>query len=251
MILKAEEPGRWAAFNAIRHLNRAWMLREIDPMMAAFRAMTGEEEAATALFHALRRLKYPAARRLDPANHLHKNAVTPFLAAVWDLLRPAWHQTFPGGFTLTINKDEPKPRLIVSGRDKDGGWYTPIPPLHLYVTEGQIRSDGTLDPASEKPVDFERKIAEHAAKAGAASILGYLQKRAILRSQLLYAGDKGIPTLGTPIEVVLRRFRASIFKIVKLYLLVDGYNEVQSFARQCLLSFLRIVENPKIQVKFE
>lgn len=75
-------PARWSGFNAIRHLNKAWRLREDDREMAMFRAITAEEEAATAIFHSLQRLRYPGASGLNPRNHIHKNALAPFLHAV-------------------------------------------------------------------------------------------------------------------------------------------------------------------------
>jgi hypothetical protein len=60
MLLTTAAPGQYAARNAVRHLDKAGEIAEIDPMMAAFRAITAEEEAATAVFHALRRQGYPA-----------------------------------------------------------------------------------------------------------------------------------------------------------------------------------------------
>lgn len=43
-------PSVYAAQNAIFNLKKAWELRDIDSQMAAFRAITAEEEAATAIF---------------------------------------------------------------------------------------------------------------------------------------------------------------------------------------------------------
>lgn len=247
MIPNSQPPARWAAMHAIRHTNRAWKLREIDPTMAVFRAITGEEEAATALFRALRRLNYPAAKRLQPDNHLHKNAVTLFLEAVWSVLGPRIDDEFPGS-VLSIAKDE-KPARIYYRLRTGRGWYEPTPPLYLYATTGQFRSDGTMDPKTEAPLDFEETIAKQAAAVGATSVKAYLQKRARLRSEILYAAETGIPEIATPIEPALLLYRETTFKILKLFLLIDGYG-IQSFASQCLLAFLRIVEDPKIEVKF-
>jgi hypothetical protein len=247
LIPNSQPPGRWAAMNAVRHTNRAWKLRELDPTMAAFRAITGEEEAATALFRALRRLNYPASKRLQLDNHLHKNAVTPFLQAVWSVLGPRIEQQFPGS-ALSIAKDENPPRIFYRLKT-DGGWYEPTPPLYLYVTKGQFRNDGTMDPATEMPLDFGDTIAQQAAESGGAGVKAYLQKRARLRSEILYAAETGYPEIGTPMEPALLLYRANTLRILKLFLLIDGYG-VQSFASQCLLAFLRIVEDPKIEVKF-
>lgn len=69
LIPNSHAPGMWAAFNAIKHTNRAWKLRAVDPAMAAFRAITAEEEAAIALFKSLRRLGYPGADKLKIRDH--------------------------------------------------------------------------------------------------------------------------------------------------------------------------------------
>ena len=46
-------PGKHAARNAIRHLEQAFAVKDIDPEGAIFHAITAEEEVATAIFHAL------------------------------------------------------------------------------------------------------------------------------------------------------------------------------------------------------
>src|SRR5437870_10425185 len=45
-------PGKHAARNAIRHVEQAFAVKDIDPEGAVFHAMTAEEEVATAIFHA-------------------------------------------------------------------------------------------------------------------------------------------------------------------------------------------------------
>jgi hypothetical protein len=51
--------------SAFRHLRKAWMLYPIDREMALFRAITAEEEAATALILAMKQRRYPGAELLD------------------------------------------------------------------------------------------------------------------------------------------------------------------------------------------
>jgi hypothetical protein len=46
------------AKNAIRHLEKAWDIKDIDPEMSIFRAITAEEEAATSIFIALKEKGY-------------------------------------------------------------------------------------------------------------------------------------------------------------------------------------------------
>ena len=55
LFLKTLAPGKNCARNAFRHIASAFDLAERAPEMAAFQAITAEEEAATAVFHAIRR----------------------------------------------------------------------------------------------------------------------------------------------------------------------------------------------------
>jgi len=66
--------------SAINHLRRAEVLFPIDRPMAAFRCYTAEEEAASGLMHCLKERRYANAERLNPRNHIQKNAVIPFFS---------------------------------------------------------------------------------------------------------------------------------------------------------------------------
>ena len=82
LIQNTYPPGRNCARNAYLHIQKAWVLEGVDNEMAAFRAITAEEEAASALFHSLKRLGYKGSDKLKVRNHIHKNAVIPFCRAV-------------------------------------------------------------------------------------------------------------------------------------------------------------------------
>jgi len=71
--------GKWRAFNAILHLNKAWKIKGIDNEMSAFRAITAEEEAATAVFLSLKLRKYENSDKLKPMDHSHKSAFATFV----------------------------------------------------------------------------------------------------------------------------------------------------------------------------
>src|SRR5919205_2516033 len=79
LIQDRPSPGCHAANNALRHISKAWDIRNIDQEMAVFRSFCAEEEAAAAIFHALKRLRYLGTEKLDPRNHVQKVAVMPFL----------------------------------------------------------------------------------------------------------------------------------------------------------------------------
>jgi hypothetical protein len=104
LIKERPSPGRHAAFNALRHISKAWDLRNLDREMAVFRSFCAEEEAATAIFHALRRLRYPGAERLKHRDHVQKAAVMPFLWMVPTLSNPI-RGKFDKGSRLVLQTD--------------------------------------------------------------------------------------------------------------------------------------------------
>ena len=60
--------GMQCARSAVRNLMKAWNLRDLDLGMALFRCLTAEEEAATAVFLALKSRQYEGASRLLISN---------------------------------------------------------------------------------------------------------------------------------------------------------------------------------------
>lgn len=75
---------RHACRSALNHLRKAWTLHPIDAEMSLFRAITAEEEAATAVIRALNVRKHPNAERLKERQHQHKAAIWPFITAIAD-----------------------------------------------------------------------------------------------------------------------------------------------------------------------
>ena len=55
---------RHACRSAFNHLRKSWILHPVDAEMSAFRAITAEEEAASAVIRALRHQSYPNAESL-------------------------------------------------------------------------------------------------------------------------------------------------------------------------------------------
>ena len=91
-----------------------------------------------------------------------------------------------------------------------------------------------------------------AAEQGAPSVMAHLKERANLRNQILYAGDSGYPIpVDERVLHGLELARRNTFLLLKVFLLVDAYPSIQSFARQCLLAFLKMLGQPGIEVTFE
>lgn len=61
LVLTSPARGKHSARSAMRHIQKAWLIRELDREMAVFHSITGEEEAATAIFYSMKRHNYPGA----------------------------------------------------------------------------------------------------------------------------------------------------------------------------------------------
>ncbi|MCW5207251.1 hypothetical protein VU11_00955 [Desulfobulbus sp. US2] len=54
--------------NALYHIEKAWKIKDIDLEMAVFRGITAEEEAASAIFHCLKKHRYQNAKKYNSRN---------------------------------------------------------------------------------------------------------------------------------------------------------------------------------------
>jgi hypothetical protein len=228
LLAASEPPARWCALNAIRHLNGAWTLRNIDCEMAILRSITAEEEAAKAVFLTLQRHEYPGAKQLNVNLHWHKLALTPFLDATVKrrhILAPLY-QTI----SLSLDRTKKPPRLDVEFRWRhpplDEYGVRPEPPLHFLIKH----RNGFLDPSG---------IKEHLTNPETAKkIVSNLKARGSARTQLLYAAPNGIPGVNPPIDDALRQGQRITFRTLKLFLLIDPYPTHQYLVQLGLDSFL-------------
>jgi hypothetical protein len=137
LIKERPSPGCHAAFNALRHISKAWELRTLDREMAVFRSYCAEEEAAAAIFHALKRLRYPGAERLKHRDHVQRVAVMPFL---W-MVNKAFTIVYRMGFqpAVTIGGEEGRKRIMLSIQIPGAPHrVSPMPPLHFSLSEGDV-----------------------------------------------------------------------------------------------------------------
>ncbi len=224
-------PARHAARNAVHNLGLAEKLGAIDLNMAAFRAITAEEEAATALFHSLSRRRYPNAERLRPRDHRHKNAVAPFL----DGIRACLGRAEQLGTIIvqlqipTAGHPKKQPRIeIWTPQVPIGRRLTPIPPLGFNIS------------VNNELHDFREEFAKIASERGIDSAETYVRHRANQRNQILYASSEGIPRVAQ-LNDFLGAQRKRVFQILTALVFVDPYSEHQLFVQQCLDAFLAIV----------
>ena len=75
IVNNAKGHSRHYGRNSSHHLERALRLKEIDPEMAVFRAITAEEEAATAIFLVLKEKSYHNADTIRFKDHACKQVL--------------------------------------------------------------------------------------------------------------------------------------------------------------------------------
>lgn len=230
LILDTPAPGKHCARNAIAHIKKAWEIKEIDPEMAAFRAITGEEEAATAIMHSLSRRKYIGAEKLNYRDHTYKAAVFPFFQGISGAFARHLEQF---KVTLEIDTKDKKPtlktRINIPRPTGDVMHAYPDPPLHFEIT------------MNGKIYDFSHELEKLATLKNVKKITDYIKRQANTRNVILYAATQGIPQIKLPIEGFLERKRSIVFGHLVIYLLIDPYKEHQLFVQQALTAFLKML----------
>jgi hypothetical protein len=225
-------PGRYCAKNAVWHLNRAARIKDLDPEMAALRAITAEEESASALFHSIKRRHYAGAEKLKPRLHLHKNALVPFFQAIAETLQPVLESNPYLTSPQLVIDAESSPghlRLQFRVRGDDTITATPEPPLNLILTE------------NDKPFDYQERLLATARRLGFQSVQKHLASRAEQRTRLLYAEDTGPARLANPVQPLLDAFRKTVFRNLTLFLMIDPYAEMQPLVQHSVTAFLDFV----------
>jgi hypothetical protein len=220
--------------SAFNHLRRAWALHGADNEMSAFRAITAEEEAASALILSLQQKRYPGAGRLNFRDHLHKAAPTPFFNAVAKVL--AFMDFAKPTLRLSPDADPPHVTFFVdlsrTGlRSPEPLFAEPDEPLNFVIRmEGK---DGTSGVHM-----FEEQLREVTQGNSLDEIVAFLRQEANRRKQLLHATDTGIPGVTFTKGFLLERLRRMAV-LLTLTVAIQPTPTHQLFAVQCLKAFLR------------
>lgn len=223
--------------SAFRHLRGAWALFELDNEMSALRAITAEEEAASALILSLQQKRYPGSGLINHRDHLHKTALTPFLNAV----RKVLSVTDFAKPTLTLKPKEAPPRVEVSFDIRNMGadiseplFVQPDEPLNFLVHNQSEDGDRSVHA-------FEEELKEIATGKGLDDVLDFLRSEANRRNRLLYANDEGIPSVQFQ-EGFLRERLRRVTVLLVLTIAVQQTKIHQLFIVQCLKAFLRMMK---------
>lgn len=217
--------------SALNHLEMAEKILELDPMMAAFRGLTAEEEAASGLMHCLKEKGYINSNYLKPKDHFHKNGISPFL----DVLGRFFAENFQAHVKKPVFKleGEGQNRRLMLGFQMEmlgaEKLVYPIPPLNFSVSINSKRF------SYKSQIDF---LADH---HGAKSISDYIRDQANVRNKLLYAGPDGYPG---HVELHVDFFKTRLTRVLALlrgYLLIQPYSERLTFVQDSQDAFLAMM----------
>lgn len=217
------------AGNAIHHLEKSWQIKDIDPEMAVFRAITAEEEAATSIFIALKEKGYDNSQKLKFKNHTYKQALAPFFQAIAKFIADASQlPNFPFGknFNLLIDSKEDPKKLKLSLVLPNGVNAFPIPPLHFSVS------------MNGKTYTFEKELTEITTGQSKKEIIKYIKELANLRNCLIYSTPEGIPKIKGKIDGHLQKRQKTVFSFLRVLCLIFPYKEKALFVQQALNAFL-------------
>jgi hypothetical protein len=226
-----KSPSRNPARNAVHSLDMAWRIKEIDPEIAAFRGIHAEEEAAAALFGALKFKRYAHAEKLNPYDHRHKCAVQPYYDVVVRELRrtklnaaitPQWSPDRPGhGFSLRVTVP------TESGGEESYVTYEPL--------SFSTHAEGT-------PETFREYFESAVRDANARNTFALLRELAEQRNRALYATARGIPKFVGDINDALLERRNRVFRVLLIFVLIMFESEPQSFIQQVLPGFVDVLK---------
>lgn len=223
----AKGHSKHCARNAIHHLERAWKLREIDPEMAVFRAITAEEEAATAIFLVLKEQGYENAEKIKFKKHSYKQALEPFLRGIGKFA-DKWSKEpgFPFGekYVLSLEGKGQDKKLSLSFNFHER-MITCIPPLGFSIM------------LNDRQYFFEKELLEITSGKTREDIVKHVERTANKRNELLYAQPNGIPSVGN-IDGFLKKRRDVVIGFLRIYGLVYPYREKAIFVQQALNAFL-------------
>lgn len=227
------------ARNAIHHLEKAWEIKDIDKEMAIFRAITAEEEAATAVFIALKEKGYENSNKIKFKKHPYKQALDPFIRSIGDFSEKMVSMPgFPFGekYILKIEGEGKYKKLSLSFYFHKGT-VTAIPPLGFEVSK------------NGKTYHFEEELLEITQGQNRADIIKHVNSIANLRNELLYAQPDGIPSISSDIQAHLDRRKAVVIVFLRIYALIYPYKEKAIFIQQALNAYLKMMG--EIEGEFE
>lgn len=221
---------RFRLLNSLEHFDRALALLDRDLEIASFRAITGEEEAATALIRAIQLRGYPRAKEFNSRDHQHKAAVIACVMAIATEVAPilSEFQLRFGFERMRVDLKIPLSNFNVVG----GEHYAiqPVEPLDL-ISRTNESAEGKA---------FDRALEHFATQSNFNSIKNMVSAQANARNRLLYASDSSLPrSKATRDNIENRKKRAMILLVLSVMVLQARKH--QGLVRQAMSAFLGVM----------
>lgn len=227
-----------ASRSALLHLEMAAKISEIDPMMAVFRSVCAEEEAATALILSLRNLRYKGADKIQFKSHQDKQAIIVFILAV-----KSWYVSFHNESLLGFDTLRLHPCQV--GKRKAFGIHVPIqgtsksafiePPLSLETKNGLRWVDVIFD-----------GVNAISAKGGFGKFPELIKERANFRNQILYASEKSLPGWDGEINSYIFNQAGMVGSLIRALGLIDPWSppkyQHSKLVEACIEVFLKLMK---------
>ncbi|MCG9701305.1 hypothetical protein L1D19_14360 [Vibrio natriegens] len=214
----------FAAKSSIRNVERAFELAVGMPEVAAFLAITAEEEAATALFLALKSKRYKRSNELKMHDHKHKGGLYPFLSLL----------------AVPLKLNETPYQLVIDSHDGRDILKTQLSVGNLILRPEPPLNQVSVD-ASGNAINYLHEVRNVASERGITSILQYIRDTSNKRNLMLYASANGLPSVENISSELQRHIGATIL-IHIIYLLVVQHSK-QNLVEECLDVYLKIQHN--------
>jgi hypothetical protein len=216
--------------NTLEHFDRSFQLFDLDREMASFRAITGEEEAATALIKAIQIRRYPHAKKFNSRDHQHKAAVMACVMAIATDVIPILKE-FQLMFDFAKRRVDVK--IPLSNFDVAGGQDYAVQPVEpLDLVRGFETSNGT------KP--FDEALKHLATQSNYDTIKKMVSAQANGRNTLLYASDSALPLSRASRNGIANR-KGKALTLLVLSAMVLQSRKHQSLVCQAIDAFLGVI----------
>lgn len=221
---------RYRMQNSLDNFERATNLYDLDREMASFRAITGEEEAATALIKAIQLRGYDHASEFNPREHIHKAAVLACVSAIGRTMQPML-----GEFDLTVNFEKRRidVKLPLSNFGVKGADHLVLQPVEPL---GLVHAKAGLD---EHEL-YSGALANLAEQASFNDIKRMVSDLANARNRLLYASDSALPSSKATMDS-LRTRESRAHTMLVLAIMVLQSRQHLPMVKQAILAFLGII----------
>lgn len=219
---------KFCIYNAIHHLKMAFKIKELDPEMALFRAITAEEELARAIFIILKEQKYENSNRIKDQEHKYKQSLSIFIGLIENFFYKFLEENSLFEDISLFMDNEEKLQLKIKLKEREP--FSPTPPLNFSLC------------VNDENYNFEEELGELISKSDFKDFEKLIKKEINLRNEILYANDRGRIVIKEGLDEGLEKYYKTVFKLIVIYSLIYPYkNNKSNFVQNALNSYLFIL----------